>query len=74
VHGDRETSHIAGNVPTSLLYIGTPPAVKEYCRRLIEDCAPGGGFILTGGASVDKGNPDNLRAMWEAAQEYGVYK
>lgn len=67
------TACIAGNVPTSLLCTGTPAAVKEYCRKLIEDCAEGGGFILTGGASINKGNPDNLRAMMEAAGEYGVY-
>jgi len=65
---------IAGNVPSSLLYTGTPQAVKEYCRKLIGVCGKGGGFILTGGASIDKGNPDNLRAMMEAAKEYGVYK
>ena len=64
---------IAGNVPASLLVTGTPWDVKEYCRKLIEVCGEGGGFILTGGASIDKGNPDNLRAMTEAAMEYGVY-
>jgi len=64
---------IAGNVPTSLLRTGTPKAIKEYCRKLIEVCGEGGGFILTGGASIDKGNPDNLRAMLEAVEEYGVY-
>jgi hypothetical protein len=68
------TACITGNVPTSLLVTGTPAAVKEYCRQLIEVCGKGGGFILTGGASIDKGNPDNLRAMLEAAEEYGVYK
>jgi uroporphyrinogen-III decarboxylase len=65
---------IAGNVPASLLRTGTPKAVKEYCRKLIEVCGEGGGFILTGGASIDKGDPDNLRAMIEAVEEYGVYK
>jgi uroporphyrinogen-III decarboxylase len=64
---------IAGNVPTSLLLTGTPQAVKNYCRHLIEVCGEGGGFILTGGASIDKGNPDNLRAMIEAVEEYGIY-
>ena len=29
--------------------------------------------VLTVGAAKDKGNPDNLRAMMEAAKEYGVY-
>jgi uroporphyrinogen-III decarboxylase len=64
---------IAGNVPTSLLITGTPKDVKEYCKKLIEGCGEGGGFILTGGASIDKGDPDNLRAMTEAVMEYGVY-
>ena len=63
---------IAGNVPASLLCTGTPKQVKEYCRKLIEVCGEGGGFILTGGASIDKGDPDNLRAMTEAAMEYGI--
>jgi len=64
---------IAGNVPASLLITGAPKDVKEYCRKLIEVCAPGGGFILTAGAGIEKGNPDNLRAMTQAAMEYGVY-
>jgi uroporphyrinogen-III decarboxylase len=64
---------IAGNVPASLLITGTPKEVKEYCRKLIEVCGEGGGFILTGGASIDKGDPNNLRAMTEAAMEYGIY-
>ncbi len=70
--GDRAC--IAGNVPTSLLRTGTAKAVKEYCRKLIEVCGKGGGFILTGGASLDNGKAENLKAMWEAANEYGVYK
>jgi uroporphyrinogen-III decarboxylase len=64
---------IAGNLPASVLCTGTPAEVKEHCRRLIGTCAPGGGYILTGAVSMDKGNPDNLRAMMEAAKEYGVY-
>ena len=68
------TCCISGNVPSSLMVTGSPAEVKEYCRKLIDVCAPGGGFILTGGAHVDQGNPDNLRAMMEAAKEYGRYK
>jgi hypothetical protein len=68
------TSCIVGNVPTSVMITGTTKQVKEYCRKLIEDCAPGGGYILTGGASVDNGNADNLRAMQESVEEYGYYK
>ena len=68
-----DTACIAGNVPASLLCTGTPSKVKEYCRKLIEVCGEGGGFILTGGASIDKGDPNNLRAMTEAVMEYGSY-
>jgi hypothetical protein len=64
---------IVGNVPTSTVLTGTPEMVKESCRKLIKTCAPGGGYILAGGASIDKGNMANLRAMMEAAYEYGVY-
>ena len=64
---------IVGNVPTSLVMTGTAEQVKEYCRKLIEACAPGGGYILGGGAHIDKSRIENLRAMMEAAKEYGVY-
>jgi uroporphyrinogen-III decarboxylase len=66
-------SCIAGNVPASILVTGTPQDVKEACRKLIETCAPGGGYILTGAAGISKGNPANLRVMMEAAEEYGKY-
>jgi hypothetical protein len=66
---------ISGNVPASLLHAGTPKEVKEYCRKLIEDCGKGGGYILTAGnAAVEKANIENLRAMLAAANEYGVYR
>jgi len=64
---------IAGNLPVSILYTGTSQEVKEGCRKLIRSCGRGGGYILAGSASMDKGKPENLRAMIEAAKEYGVY-
>jgi uroporphyrinogen-III decarboxylase len=69
-----KVSCIAGNVPSSVLYTKTPREVKENCRKLIETCAPGGGYILTRATGMNEGNPDNLRVMMEAAKEYGVYK
>jgi uroporphyrinogen-III decarboxylase len=70
--GDR--CHISGNVPASLIVTGTPKEVKEYCRRLIETCAPGGGYTLNGGCAVNEtANPDNFKVFMEAAQEYGTY-
>ena len=65
---------IVGNVPSSIVMTGTRQQVKENCRKLIETCAPGGGYILAGGARIDTGDIENLRAMREAAYEYGTYK
>jgi hypothetical protein len=64
---------IMGNVPTSVVMTNTTQQVKEYCRKLIETCGKGGGYILSGGASIDNGNIENLRAMMEAANQYGTY-
>jgi len=69
-----DVSCIVGNVPTSIMMTSTVEQVKENCRKLIETCAPGGGYILAGGASIDKGKIENLRAMMDAAKEYGAYK
>jgi hypothetical protein len=70
--GDR--CHISGNVPASLMVAGTPKQVKEYCRRLIEACASGGGYTLTGGCTADETkNPQNFKVFMEAAIEYGTY-
>jgi hypothetical protein len=69
-----DTTCICGNVPTSLLCTGTPKEVKEYCRKLIEVAGKGGGFILSSGAFIEQANPDSMRAMMEAAKEYGVYE
>jgi uroporphyrinogen-III decarboxylase len=65
---------IAGNLPSSNIMTGTPELVKANCRKLIETCAPGGGYILAAGASVEKGDINNLHAMMNAAKEYGIYK
>ncbi|OGN97062.1 MAG: hypothetical protein A2Y89_07165 [Chloroflexi bacterium RBG_13_51_18] len=64
---------IAGNVTAAQLYMQTPPVIKEYCRKLIEVCGVGGGYILSLGSGIDKCNPANLHAIIEAAEEYGVY-
>ena len=69
-----DVSCIAGNVPASLLVTSTPDVVEDACRKLIDICAPGGGYILTAGAGMNKGNPDNLHAMMAAAKKYGTYK
>ena len=65
---------IAGNVPSSLMMTGSPADVKSYCRKLIETCAPGGGYILSGGSGGTETNPANLRAFMQASKEFGIYR
>jgi len=70
--GDR--CCISGNVPASLIATGSPQDMKEYCRKTIEASREGGGFILAAGTNFIENAPlENLRAMVEAAAEYGVY-
>ena len=45
----RGRACIGGNVPGTLLELGTPTDVDDYVRRLIEDVAGEGGFILSTG-------------------------
>jgi hypothetical protein len=65
---------IQGNVPSSLLQVGTVEQVKEYCKKLIDVVGKGGGYILSPRSSVDEANPANLKAMIEFTKEYGVYR
>jgi uroporphyrinogen-III decarboxylase len=65
---------IQGNVPTSLILTGKPEEVKEHCRKLIETCGKGGGYILSTGAMAGGVSLENIRAMLAAVKEYGTYK
>jgi len=64
---------IAGNVPLSLLQLGSPAEVTAYCRRLIGEVKGEGGFILDVGAGADTAKEENFAAMIDAAKEYGTY-
>lgn len=68
-----DTCSIAGNIPSSLLVMGSPEEVKEESRRLIDLCAPGGGYVLGPGAVPEFPKLENVKAMVEAAFEYGMY-
>ncbi len=64
---------LQGNVPLSLLATGTPDDVKDYCRKLIRIVGKGGGFIMSSSTSLDDAKPENVKAMFNATREYGVY-
>lgn len=68
-----DTVCIKGNVPLSLMVTGTPDDVKAYCKKLIDVCAPGGGYIMDSAASLDNAKAENIRMMIDFTKEYGVY-
>lgn len=69
-----DTVCLMGNVPNSLLATGDAQAVEDYCKRLIDVCGDGGGFILSSGAIIDEARPENVDAMMRTAREYGRYR
>ncbi len=64
---------IAGNVPSSLLQMGTTEDVKKYCKWLIDVVGKDGGYIMSPGSSIDEVKPENLKAMIDFTKEYGKY-
>ena len=48
--------------------------MEDYVKRLIDTCAPGGGFVLGTGVVVDDAQAANLHAMFDTGKTYGVYK
>ena len=63
------TACIEGNVPNTLLQLGTADEVRDYAKGLIQDLGPGGGFILDVGAVVDEAKDENMEAMIQAAKD-----
>ena len=70
VLGDRAC--IMGNIPTSMMVTGNADDVKACSKKLIEKAGKGGGYILAPGATADEAKFENIRAMYEAAREYGT--
>jgi uroporphyrinogen decarboxylase len=67
-----ETVMLMGYVDTTLIATSTPYEVMEACRRLIDDLAVGGGFILAPGCEYPPGIPlENAWAIVKAASLYG---
>ena len=72
VIGDRIC--IMGDVPSTLLALGSPSQVDEYCHRLIEEVGAGGGLIMAAGCEIPPdAKPENVRVMLDSVRKYGYY-
>ncbi|WP_195269746.1 uroporphyrinogen decarboxylase family protein [Eubacterium sp. 1001713B170207_170306_E7] len=71
------TMSIVGGLDTNTLYHGTEQDCIDMVKKLIDDLAPGGGYML--GPSTPLTFPidakkENLKAALDFANEYGIYK
>lgn len=67
---------VAGGVSTFDLNFRTVDECVDATKRLIDDCAPGGGFVLAPDKimhTATDGRPENLKAVIQTAIEYGKY-
>ncbi|MFQ5795698.1 MAG: uroporphyrinogen decarboxylase family protein [Candidatus Bipolaricaulia bacterium] len=70
--GDRIC--IKGNIDTTLMVRGTPEDIEQISKKLVEGCAPGGGFILGSGCELGRDTPvENVQMMAEVVRKYGWY-
>lgn len=61
--------NLQGDVPGSLMSLGTPEEVTAYCKRLIKEVGYDGRFILVNGCECPSDvKADNLRAMLNVAR------
>ncbi len=65
---------IEGNVPSSLLQMGSKDDIIAYCKKLIDVCGKDGGYVISPRSSIDEVKPENLKAMIDFVKEYGVYR
>jgi len=57
-----------------LMVTGKPAEVKDYVKELVEDFGDTGGLIVDGANSITgEAKPENVMALREAVDEYGVY-
>ena len=64
------TACICGNLPVAMMEFGKKEAVIDYCKYLIDTCAPGGGYIFDFNGSLENTNRENLDAMFETLDKY----
>ena len=65
---------LSGGISNTLLSFGTPDEVRQCCKKVIDEVAGDGGYILDAEAIMqDDTKVENMRAMTDFVREYGVY-
>lgn len=65
---------ISGGIPNTLLSFGKPDEVRGFCRKVLNEVAANGGYIMDAGAIMQNDTKsENLRVLTETTRQYGVY-
>ncbi|MFX0102500.1 MAG: uroporphyrinogen decarboxylase family protein [Candidatus Hodarchaeota archaeon] len=65
---------IAGNIPLSIMCVGSKSDVDKYCENLFAELKPGGGFLLSPALGIpDEAKPENVYAMIDFCHKFGKY-
>jgi len=69
-----KTVCIAGNMPVSVLQVGTAEDVKRITKELIDTVGKDGGYIMSPASALDEVNPENMKTWIDFTKEYGTYR
>lgn len=65
---------LSGGIPNWLLAYRTPDDVRACCKKIIDEVAQDGGYIMDASAIIQNdAKVENVRALTDFTREYGVY-
>jgi len=64
---------LSGGFPATLLYWDSKERVIEETKKLLDICAPGGGFIFDLDGGLYESKRENVEALFDTIKTYGKY-
>ena len=62
-----------GNLSIVTMEFGTPQQVADETKRLLDICAPGGGYLFDFDGSLENAKPENIEILFKTLEDYGKY-
>ena len=65
---------MSGGIPNFVLAYSQPEEVRDYCRKVIDQVAQDGGYVMDASAIMqDDTSIENMKVLTDFTREYGVY-
>jgi len=65
---------LSGGIPNTLLSYGTPNEIRARCKKVIDEVAREGGYIMDASAIIQNdATIENMQVLTDFTREYGVY-